>query len=503
MHALLVQLGDSREYEKLSVLNEIAGYDLHDHSEILSKLKEIFQHDHSCLVRIRAAEICSTYNAYSEEVGVCLRDIYTRFADNPIIANALTKNYYVHQAREKLYSSDEAIRIEAAKALHRGHFFPDIDNALLQMSTDSSQLVRIYIAKAVLRHCQSEVQKKLAWSVIHSASKHINPIVSNAATALLEVTHKDYVKLCLHVSSGYDILNLPASKGWRVGVKLTWQSSRPNDIYPINLYLHDGKKKAVLAFSSTPQAAVTPIVADAHLFFKTGFLPIRESFPDIYRQVLDCIRDTYELRVTGFSLGATMAEVFSHQFDKIPAVTFDGPGSGSLIPMEHHHSQHIQTFLTAPTPINTTQEHVGRVSRLILAAHDDRYNPTLEKFASLTLRILLALPDSIFTAGVAAIAARLDYIAHGHAWLIQTQNWSFHQHSLKSIEMLIDEETDTFRTGTSIPMQSWPTRTSFFQPAFFSALKTLLEGRDLNTVRIYDVISSGVLPDYVTQAAHV
>jgi hypothetical protein len=502
MYSILGDLDSKEEKTRLAGLKKLAQVDLKSNAGMIDKLKDIFQHDVSRLVRISAAEICLTYNAYREEVSGCLKEIYDRFGKHPLISKALERNYFVNRARENLHSEHESVRLEAAKNLHNASFFPNLEEALSQMLTDTSQLVRINIAKAVLRHWPHEEGRKAAWHVILLASKHTNAYVRNAALQMMVVTHKDYVDLCGHVKSVSleENKKWPLPKDWEIAQDHTWLGKRPPDFYPINLYCHPWKKQAVLAFSSTIVTAETTVWADVKLFLKTQSIPIRDTFPEIYKKIKAALGAEYSLQVTGFSLGASMAAAFSCDFD-IPAVVFDSPGSASLIPAEKRAHQKIQSFLSAPSPINTLQEHVGSIYRLVLAPDDHLYNPKLSQFSSLTIRMiqtLQCLPDCIPVEAVVIWAALLDYIAHGLSWIKEQQNWSYYQHSLTAIRDIIDEATETFTTDSCIRMKKWPTRTSYlFNPSFLEALKTQARKESLSEMTVYKLFDLGMLPDYV------
>lgn len=503
MFTILQELSSKDEKERLAGLKKLSRVNLKA-SDVLHRSKEIFQADVSRLVRISAAELCLTYNVYGEEISISLKEIYDRFGKHPLISKVLERNYYVNQARENLHSEHEVVRLEAAQALHKASFFPNLEEALSQMQTDTSQIVRIHIAKAVLRHWSDESGCKAAWNTISLAANHHDAYVRSAALEMLAVTHKDFVELCGNVKSvtlkENKIWQLPPD--WEIVQDHTWLGKDPPDFYPIMLYRHPWKKQAVLAFSSTIVTAETPSWADVKLFLQSKSIPIRDTFPEIHRQIRAALGAEYPLQVTGFSLGGAMAAAFSSDFDT-PAIIFDSPGSASLIPVEKRSRLRIQSFLAAPTPINTLQEHVGTVYRLILAPDDHLYNPQLHELSSLTLQMMQTLgglPDFIPVEAIAMWAALIDYIVHGINWLTSGRNWSYYQHSLVAMRDLIDESTETFRVDSCVRMKTWPTRGNYlFNSTFMESLKRQAQKQDLSTLTVYNLFELGVIPGYVPE----
>ncbi len=310
------------------------------------------------------------------------------------------------------------------------------------------------------------------------------------------ITMKDFILICKTVRTGvkpenWNMIDLSMHDGNFIS-----RIFMPNfDAFPIRLYYRSGTREAVLAFSSTQQKP-SQLWADFLLAIeKTP--PICDSFQTIMNKIREILGSNIDLHVTGFSLGATLAEIFAAQFE-LPAVTFDGTGSKTIIRKlfsnAETRTEKIHTYLTSPTQVNTLQEHVGNIFYLKLFPEDEQFNPSIDKLKSLTIYTAKNwwLHPFIVDNILCRIAATLDYLNHSIYWLANYENWSTMQHSIEHIERLLGSHDD-FPSQNCIPMKTWPTRISFlFDTNFYEQIRNKCSGN--TCIKVYDLIQ--IIPGY-------
>ena len=105
--------------------------------------------------------------------------------------------------------------------------------------------------------------------------------------------------------------------------------------------------------------------------FNLIFLEIPNTIDYAHNHVESVIKeapDGYHISLTGHSLGAVLAEIMACRF-RLPAVTFESPGSRTLIEndelcVQKSDEADIIEYLTGPNAVNTLSPHAGKCFRL-------------------------------------------------------------------------------------------------------------------------------------------
>lgn len=270
------------------------------------------------------------------------------------------------------------------------------------------------------------------------------------------------------------------------------------------LVVNDRLGVCVLAFPATDSSNKRHLLADADLWSHNylAVFSMLKRFAKLYQIVLKNLVLDYSLTVTGFSLGGALAAIFAARF-KLTAYVFDTPGFAKTLAddsIRHKYvpdTSRITTYLAAPSPINTSQNHLGKIYRLLLPHQNVSQSAFL---ACLKCINKLSLPTFVYKVWVLS-KLHQAYIQEAWRWIragsSTTTSWLNMQHNLVSMLTLVDPVTKNFRHESCILMRSWPLKQQLLkmgeQPNFKSRLAQVLSEHEaspsLVLEEMYKVIS--------------